>query len=178
MSHSKIAFNFFSLLIQNSLNLWFSYIFHYTHCIMEHHSLQGPHIFTQCSRHQKGLVYLWKITGKIQIEKNIKKQLKVFKSTEDFTRFYPITDLLQLICTPRYGLCMYLRIPRTSSSYPKEKSRSASSIISNSSDCLRSRLPALMWANARVGVATMMSGFSINMGLSNKIHILILLVNK
>lgn len=110
--------------------------------------------------------------------KKYKKQLKVFKSTEDFTRFYPITDLLQLICTPRYGLCIYLRIPRTSSSYPKEKSRSASSIISNSSDCLRSRLPALMWANARVGVATMMSGFSINMGLSNKIHILILLVNK
>ena len=41
-------------------------------------------------------------------------------------------------------------------------------MMSSSSECLRSRLPALMWAKARVGVATIMSGFSINIGLFNK----------
>ena len=42
------------------------------------------------------------------------------------------------------------------------------SMMSSSIECLRSTLPALMWAKALVGVATIMSGFSINIGLFYK----------
>ena len=41
-------------------------------------------------------------------------------------------------------------------------------MMSSSIECLRSTLPALMWAKALVGVATIMSGFSINIGLFYK----------
>lgn len=73
---------------------------------------------------------------------------------------------------------MYLRIFRILFLYLKEKSRLVSLIISNFSDCLRLRLSVLMWVNVRVGVVIIMFGFFINMGLLNKIYILIFFVNK
>ena len=65
---------------------------------------------------------------------------------------------------PKYPTT-YLITDLTSSSYPNEKTRSASSMTNISKDCLILRLPAWMCAKIRVGVPITMSGFSINLGL-------------